>query len=296
MSALTVRRALAQSGLVPIDAQVLLAHLLGRNRAWLAAHGDDALSRAEAEAFAALARRRRAGEPVAYLTGIREFRGLALKVTDAVLIPRPETETLVEVALALLPADRDALVLDLGTGSGAIALAIGHERPRARVIATDVSPAALALARENARRLGVANVAFVDSDWYATVDAAAAGARFDLIASNPPYVAGGDPHLDEGDLKCEPAIALTPGGDGLASLRSIVAGAPARLAPGGALVVEHGYDQAEAVRGLFAQAGFTDIRSTRDLAGIPRVMSGKSGTDHDYRAAGIVGCDDRPSR
>ena len=272
----SVRRALAQSGLVPIDAQVLLAHVLGANRAWLAAHGDDLVPRAQADDFFALARRRREGEPVAYLTGNREFWGLSLAVTAAVLIPRPETEAVVEIALARLPADRDTRVLDLGTGSGAIALAIAHERGRAQVLATDVSEAALAVARDNAQRLGLASVEFLRSDWYADIPAPWRGAPFDVIASNPPYIAAGDPHLAAGDLRHEPAGALSPGGDGLASFRRIVAGARERLAPGGSLVVEHGFDQAEAVRALFAGAGFRDVISQRDLAGIPRVVAGRT--------------------
>jgi release factor glutamine methyltransferase len=272
--ATTVRRALAQSGLVPIDAQVLLGHVLGRNRAWLAAHGDDALAPVDAEAFFALARRRRDGEPIAYLTGTREFWGLPLAVSPAVLIPRPETEALVEVALAHLPADRATRVLDLGTGSGAIALAIAHERPRARVLATDVSDAALQVARANAQRLALGNAEFAVSDWYASIPASWRDRPFDLIASNPPYVAGGDPHLAEGDLRYEPVGALSPGGDGLDAIRAIASGATSRLAPGGMLVVEHGYDQSDAVRALFVAAGFSDVLVARDLAGIPRVVAG----------------------
>jgi release factor glutamine methyltransferase len=272
----SVRRALAQSGLVPVDGQVLLAHVLGRNRAWLAAHGDDVLAREQADAFFVLARRRREGEPVAYLTGIREFWGLPLAVTAAVLIPRPETEAVVEIALACLPAERETRVLDLGTGSGAIALAIAHERARARVLATDVSEAALAVARDNAQRLGLANVEFLHSDWYASVPPAWRGGGFDVIASNPPYVEAGDPHLALGDLRHEPMRALSPGGDGLASIRAILAGACEHLAPGGTLVVEHGYDQADAVRALFAAAGFADVTSKRDLAGIARVVAGRA--------------------
>ena len=271
-----VRRALAQSGLVPIDAQFLLAHILGRNRAWLAAHGDDVVPQPEADAFFALARRRRDGEPVAYLTGIREFWGLPLAVTPDVLIPRPETETVVEIALAWLPADRDTRVLDLGTGSGAIALAIAHERPRAQVLATDTSAAALAVACDNGQRLGLANVEFLLSDWYANVPAMWRGGRFDVIASNPPYIVAGDPHLADGDLVHEPAGALSPGDDGLASFRRIVAGARLHLAPGGALVVEHGYDQADVVRELFVAGGFIDVMAKRDLAGIPRVVAGRA--------------------
>jgi release factor glutamine methyltransferase len=276
---MTVRRALALSGLVPIDAQALLAHVLGKNRAWLAAHAEDALSREQAATFEALARRRRDGEPVAYLTGSREFWGLPLAVSPAVLIPRPETETLVEQALARLPEERDTRVLDLGTGSGAIALAIAHSRPRATVLATDASPEALAIARNNAVRLGIANVRFLLSDWYECVpspDDDPAAARFDLIASNPPYVVAGDPHLGAGDLRFEPAAALSPGGDGLDALRIIVGGACTRLVPGGTLVVEHGYDQSAAVVELFATAGFEDIVTARDLSGTPRVVAGRA--------------------
>ena len=271
----TIRSALAQSGLVPLDAQVLLAHALGTDRAWLVAHGEDALSREQVDAFLVLARRRRDGEPVAYLTGTREFWGLALRVSPVVLIPRPETESLVELALARLPKDRDLRVLDLGTGSGAIALAIAHDRPRATILATDVSADALEVARDNARRLGIANVEFAQSDWYDGVAAAWQGGAFDLIASNPPYVAAGDRHLREGDVRFEPGLALTPGGDGLGAIARIVAGARARLVPGGSLVVEHGYDQADAVRALVTGAGFEEMVGTRDFAGIPRVVAGR---------------------
>ena len=267
----TVRRALASSGLVPLDAQVLLAHVIGRDRAWLAAHADAPVPPTDADAFFALARRRRAGEPVAYLTGVREFWGLRLAVSPAVLIPRPETETLVEQALSRLPVDRDVTVLDLGTGSGAIALALAHERPRAQILATDNSDEALATASANAQRLGLVNVGWLRSDWYEGMPTT----RFDLIASNPPYVAQHDPHLREGDVRFEPRSALTPGGDGLGALRAIVAGARAHLAPGGTLIVEHGFDQSEPVRALFADAGFTDIVAARDLAGISRVVAGR---------------------
>jgi release factor glutamine methyltransferase len=271
--ALTIRAAIAQSGLVPIDAQALLAHLKGRNRGWLAAHATDPLSHEEADAFFALAKRRRDGEPVAYLTGAREFWGLDLAITRDVLIPRPETETLVETALARLPADREARVLDLGAGSGAVALAIAHERPRAQVLAVDASEAALALARSNAQRLGIANVEFMHSDWYASIDPAV---RFDLIMSNPPYVASADPHLAEGDVRFEPRAALVSGASGLDALRVVVAGAPSHLVAGGTLAVEHGYDQADRVRALFARAGFVGIASARDLAGVARVAAGQT--------------------
>ena len=272
----TVSGALAQSGLVPLDAQVVLAHVLAKPRAWLVAHGDESLSREQETAFFMLAKRRRDGEPVAYLTGIREFWGLPFRVTPAVLIPRPETESLVELALLRLPVDRKSHVLDLGTGSGAIALALAHERPHAKVLATDSSAGALAVAEDNARRLGIANVEFTRSDWYAELPDAWRAVAFDLIASNPPYVATNDRHLREGDVRFEPAAALVSGSDGLAAIRQIVAGARAHLAPGGTLVVEHGYDQSERVRELFGEAGFAEIARAKDLAGIPRVVAGRS--------------------
>ncbi|MEP7208568.1 MAG: peptide chain release factor N(5)-glutamine methyltransferase [Casimicrobiaceae bacterium] len=269
---MTVRRALVQSGLVPIDAHVLLAHVLERGRAWLVAHADDALPAEQVAAFLALACRRRDGEPIAYLTGVREFWGMPLTVSPAVLIPRPETETLVEVALTLLPADRAIRVLDLGTGSGAVALALARELPRATIVATDVSAAALEVARTNARRLGVGNVTWLASDWYAGVGLAE---RFDVIVSNPPYVDADDPHMAAGDLRYEPVGALTAGADALLALRRVIVGATPFLAPGGSVAVEHGYDQAETVRSLFGDAGFTEIRTTRDIAGVPRVTSGR---------------------
>jgi release factor glutamine methyltransferase len=197
---------------------------------------------------------------------------LPIAVSPAVLIPRPETEALVELALARMPIDRDLQVLDLGTGSGAIALAFAHERPRARVVATDTSSDALVIARGNAHRLGIVNVEFIEADWYEGIMAN----RFDLIASNPPYVEPEDPHLGEGDVRFEPRAALTPAGDGLGALRVIVGGARARLVSGGTLVVEHGYDQSENVRALFAETGFIEIIATRDLAGIPRVVAGRA--------------------
>ncbi|MBS0320206.1 MAG: peptide chain release factor N(5)-glutamine methyltransferase [Proteobacteria bacterium] len=271
MNAPTVRAALAQSGLVPVDAQVLLAHVVGQNRAWLIAHAGDALTSTQAHDFFALAKRRRDGEPVAYLVGVREFHGVSLQVTPDVLIPRPETETLVECALAAMQRSDPVSVLDLGTGSGAIALAIAAARPDAIIVATDRSAKALAVARANAARLNLGNVTCVESDWYSALS----GRTFDVIVSNPPYIAGGDSHLAEGDLRFEPQDALTPGGDGLSALRRIVHDAPRHLAPGGWLGVEHGYDQSEAVLGLFRDTGFVDVRATRDLAGIPRVASGR---------------------
>ncbi|MGH8851321.1 MAG: peptide chain release factor N(5)-glutamine methyltransferase [Casimicrobiaceae bacterium] len=267
----TVARALAASGLVPFEAQVLLAHVLDRDRAWLAAHAGDPIGAEQAKAFAGLARRRRDGAPVAYLIGRREFYGLDLQITTDVLIPRPETELLVDLALARIPVDHGAQVVDLGTGSGAVALAIASERRDAHVLGTDISTAALALAARNAARLVITNVAFVVSDWLAALPRG----RFDLIAGNPPYVAAGDPHLGEGDLRYEPVQALTPGRDGLNAIRGIVADAPRYLVPGGWLLLEHGHDQADAVAALFLGAGFADVGSARDLAGILRVSYGR---------------------
>ena len=269
---ITISRALASSGLVPFEAKLLLAHVLSRDRAWIGAHADDAITAAQAKTFDALARRRRDGEPVAYLIGRREFYGLDLATTPDVLIPRPETELLVDLALARLPADHSARVLDLGTGSGAVALAIARSRPAARVVATDISDSAVALAAENAMRLAIDNVEFLVSDWFAAL----ADERFDLIVGNPPYVAAGDPHLAEGDLRHEPPQALTSGGDGLYSIRAIVAAATAHLRPRGSLLLEHGHDQADAVAALFRDAGFVDVGAARDLAGILRVSYGRA--------------------
>ena len=271
----TIRQAIEQSGLVPVDANALLAFVVGNTRAWLIAHAKDPLSPNDAARFFALARRRRSGEPVAYLIGEREFFGLPLFVTPNVMIPRPETETLVERALARLRIDGEPRVLDLGTGAGPIALAIGRERPNARIVATDISEAALRVAGTNARRLGILNVEFLQSDWYAQIGTPPHAPSFDMIVSNPPYVAAGDPHLGDGDLRFEPMVALTPGGDGLSALATIVEGAMGRLVAGGWLLVEHGYDQHDDVRSLFERAGFTDFESARDLAGIPRVFAGR---------------------
>jgi release factor glutamine methyltransferase len=271
----TIRGALESCGLVPLDAQVLLAHVLGKERAWLRAHAAEPLARADVEHFLALAKRRRSGEPVAYLTGVREFWGLPIEVSPAVLIPRPETEALVELALARLPPDREARALDLGTGSGAVALALAHERPRTRVLAIDADAAALDIARANAARLAIGNVEFVQSDWYDALPVDGYCAAFALIVANPPYVAASDPHLAEGDVRFEPRSALTAGGDGLDAIRAIVTGARVRLAPGGTLAVEHGYDQAERVRALFGATGFVDIVGARDLAGIARLVAGR---------------------
>ncbi len=266
-----VSRALAASGLIPFEAKILLGHVLRRDRAWLAAHGDQPMTAREAKAYDALARRRRNGEPVAYLTGRREFYGLDLEVTPDVLIPRPETELLVELALVRIDANEHAEVLDLGSGSGAIALAIASERPHSAVLGVDVSAAAVALARRNASRLTVGNVAFIESDWFSAVPKK----RFDAIIANPPYVAAGDEHLSQGDLRFEPPAALAAGTDGLTAIRTIIAGAAAYLAPGAWLLIEHGYDQADAVLAMLRDAQFSEVQSRRDLAGIPRIALGR---------------------
>ncbi|MDQ6916595.1 MAG: peptide chain release factor N(5)-glutamine methyltransferase [Pseudomonadota bacterium] len=248
-----------------------MARVLRRNRAWLAGHGDEPMTASQVKAFDALARRRREGEPVAYLIGRREFYGLDLEVTPDVLIPRPETELLVELALIRIDAGKDTEVLDLGSGCGAVALAIASERPRCTVLGVDVSDAALALARRNASRLKLSNATFIESDWFTEVP----NRRYHAIVANPPYVASGDPHLIEGDLRFEPPLALAAGVDGLASIRAIIDGAGAYLSPGASLLIEHGHDQADAVQSMLRAAGFSDVQSRRDLAGISRAALGR---------------------
>jgi len=270
----TVAHVLAHAraiGVDRLDAQLLLAHRLGRPRAWLLAHNDAAIAVADREAVAALLARRAACEPLAYLTGEREFHGLVLQVSPDVLVPRSDTETLVDWALELLADIATPRVLDLGTGSGAIALALKHALPRAQVHASDVSPAALAVARGNGERLGLP-VTWHQGHWWHAVDPAL---RFDLAVANPPYIAPGDPHLAA--LRHEPRAALVAQGDGLADIERIVAGAPGRLNPGGWLLLEHGFDQANAVRERLAQAGFEAIATHHDLAGQPRVSAGRRG-------------------
>ena len=259
-----------QQGLDRLDAQLLLGHGLQHGRAWLIAHDDAALPPAIGQAYIDHCRRRAAGEPLAYITGEREFHGLLLRVTPDVLVPRPDTEVLVDWALDLLPGLVTARpqVLDLGTGSGAIALAVAHRHPAAQVTATDLSPAALAVAQGNAKQLGLAIETALGPWWQAL----APDRRFDLALANPPYIAAGDPHLPA--LRHEPLLALSPGGDGLGALRQIIAGAPARLAPGGWLLLEHGWDQAATVSALLAQAGFAQISSRTDIAARPRCTGG----------------------
>ena len=261
---------MAASALDAVDARVLMRHALGVDVAWLIAHATDALTAGQQAAFSALAARRHAGEPVAYITGTREFYGREFAVTPAVLIPRPETELLVEWALEKITPGAEARVLDLGTGSGCIAIALAKQRPHAEIVAVDSSAAALEVAQQNAARHAVRNVEFKSGDWFASVDPQ----RFDVIVSNPPYIAADDPHLAAGDVRAEPASALVGGADGFDCIRAIVAGAPRHLNPGGLLALEHGYDQAERVRALLAAAGFTDVFSREDLAGIARVSGG----------------------
>lgn len=264
-------RSLAGGDPLPRNEQRLLwQHVLGVSHSWLIAHDTDPVASSSVRVYQRLAQRRLAGEPMAYLLGEREFMGHSFKVSPAVLIPRPDTEVLVEVALACLPPDRPASVLDLGTGSGAIAVSVALARPNARVVATDASAEALAIARQNAASLG-ASVTFLQGSWYDALDDNAA---FDLIVSNPPYIARLDTHLQQGDLRFEPRLALTDEHDGLQALRAIVDGAQRRLNRSGALYVEHGWDQAAAVRQLCRQAGLHDVRSIRDLAGIERVTGG----------------------
>lgn len=254
----------------PLENRILLCHALRLPRVALITQSERVLTAEETALLAALVQRRLDGEPIAYIVGEREFFGLPFKVTPAVLIPRPDTELIVELALErLAPQQR---VLDMGTGSGAIAVAVAHTRPDADVSALDVNEEALAVARANAAANG-ARVRFLRSDWYAALGAE----RFHLIVSNPPYIVAGDRHLIEGDLRFEPIDALTDHADGLSDLRTIADGAAAHLEPGGWLLLEHGYDQAEAVRGLLKARGYGEVRSWRDLAGIERVSGGRRG-------------------
>lgn len=252
------------------DAEVLLSHALNKPRSYLHAHPEATPAARVVERFEAYLLRRRRGEPVAYITGRKEFWSLPFSVTPDTLIPRPETELLVETALELSDALPTALkAIDLGTGSGCIALALGHERPRWRLWATDVSAAALAVARRNAEVLSISNVTFVESDWFDAVEETA----FDLVISNPPYVPAGDRHLERGDVRFEPRGALACGAEGLEAIGVLLEQALGRLAPGGFLLLEIGHDQSEAVTRLGRQAGYRDIRFYRDLAGIPRVFT-----------------------
>jgi release factor glutamine methyltransferase len=294
---------IAGSGLPRLQARVLAEHAAKQPRAWMMAHGDEQASAEAAIRFAELARRARAGEPIAYLVGAREFHGRVFEVSPAVLIPREDTERIVDLALAELP--RGARVLELGTGSGCIAITLACERPDLVITASDCSSQALEIALHNATRLLPdtdqkplnQRLRLIQGDWYqalklsgaceapASPNARQAGdsdayasigeARFDAIVSNPPYIAAGDPHLAQGDLRFEPGAALTDGADGLSALRVIIAGAPSHLAPGGQLMLEHGWDQAAAVQTLLRQTGFESVRTLQDFSGRNRVSCGR---------------------
>ena len=266
----TIAQALAAAPLDAVDARVLMRHACGVDAAYLIAHADDVLSADRRAGFAAMVARRAAGEPVAYITGTREFFSLEFKVTPAVLIPRPETELLVEIALERTTTDGACRVLDLGTGSGCVAITIAKHRPRAQVVAADRSATALEIARQNAVRHAAVNLELHASDWFAALD----DMRFDVIVANPPYIAAGDAHLQRGDLRFEPAAALAAGVDGLDSIRTIIAAAPRHLRAGASLVFEHGYDQAARCRALLSAAGFDAVFTHTDLAGVERVTGG----------------------
>ena len=257
-------------GSARIEVQCLLQAVLQVNRAWLLAHPEHSLDADRHARYMALFERRLAGEPIAYLLGEREFYGLTFKVLPATLIPRPETELLVDLALQRIPQHGMCRVLDLGTGSGAIALSIAHARPDAEVVAVDASPAALEIAQLNAQRLNLGNVRLLRSDWFSALNSES----FDMIVSNPPYIAAGDVHLAQGDVRFEPRAALVSGTDGLDDIRRICSQAKAHLRPKGWLIFEHGYDQAARVRALLQQSGLEEIFSARDLSGIERVSGG----------------------
>jgi release factor glutamine methyltransferase len=257
-------------GSARIEVQCLLQAVLLVNRAWLLSHPEQSLAAEQYERYLALFERRLSGEPIAYLLGEREFYGLAFKVSPATLIPRPETELLVDLALQRIPQQGTCRVLDLGTGSGAIALSIAHVRPNAEEVSVDASAAALEAAQFNMQRLGLGNVRLSHSDWFSALH----GERFDMIVSNPPYIAAGDAHLALGDVRFEPRTALASGTDGLDDIRRITAQAKDHLNNNGWLLFEHGYGQAAQARALLQQAGFTGVFSERDLAGIERVSGG----------------------
>lgn len=270
MSSPILQVLLRDARLPRLEVRMLLEHVLGKSREWMLTHDMDPIEPGQAQQFHALFARRLAGEPMAYLVGHREFMGYDFAVTPDVLIPRPETELLVETALAWLKDRPEASVLDLGTGSGVVAISIALGARSASVTATDVSASALQVAVRNAARLG-ARLDFAQGSWY---DALPARLRYDLIVSNPPYISGDDEHLHLGDLRYEPRCALTDNADGLRDLTTIVTGAIERLRPSGQLWMEHGWDQAAAVRQLLSDAGFKHVSSLRDLSGIERISGG----------------------
>jgi release factor glutamine methyltransferase len=273
MSEATLGEALgaAQGRIDPVDARVLLCYAVGRDAAYVAAHPEVQLRPAEQENFTGLVERRAKGEPVAYLTGEREFYGRLFRITPAVMIPRSETELLVDLALERIPQDGLVRVLELGTGSGCIAISLASERPQAKILALDRSLDALALARRNAVTANVGNVAFLRSDWFSALRSE----HFDVIVSNPPYIASADRHLNEGDLRYEPRPALDGGTDGMESIREIVSKGRQHLKPGGWLLFEHGHEQGERARLLLHGAGYVEIFTAHDLAGTDRVSAGR---------------------
>ena len=252
------------------EANLLCQQVFGVNRAWLISHQNDALEVNQEAVFEAFVQRRLSGEPIAYIVGSREFYGLQLKTTSATLIPRPDTETLVEAALAKIPQNSNLDVLDLGTGTGAVALAIAKNRPHCKVRAVDASSSALSVALDNAQFLSVENVLLLESNWFSNLQ----NEKFDVIVSNPPYIAQDDEHLKQGDLRFEPISALASGKDGLDDIRKIIQDAPHYLKPNGWLMLEHGYDQAEAVVALLSERGFSQIAHAKDIAGTLRVTFG----------------------
>lgn len=253
------------------DARILLQHVLGVEHAFLLTYPDQPLTVQQAEEFFCLVQRRRGGMPIAYLTGERAFYDLIFKVNETVLIPRPETELLVELALERVPVDQPCSILDLGTGSGAIAITIAKHRPQSQLVAVDLSAEAVAVSRWNARNLQVNNIHIMTGNWFDELS----GQEFDLIVSNPPYVAENDPHLQQGDLRFEPQIALSAGDNGLACLNHIINTAPKHLVKNGWLLLEHGYDQAAECKRLLENTGFSNICGYPDLAGIIRVSKGQ---------------------
>ena len=267
-----------------LDAEVLLGHVLGQNRVWLMTHGDSGVTAGQAERFLEMIRARKAGQPVAQLTGQREFWSLILRVTPDVLTPRPDTELLVECALGLREHRQPARVLDLGTGSGAVALALAVERPDWAIVATDISAAALEVAAGNARAAGISNILMIQGDWLAAVP----GQRFDMIVANPPYLADHEWAESDPELQFEPRQALAGGVDGLEAIRVIAAGAPAHLLPGGWLLLEHGMRQGESIRALLRESGYQEIRTSRDLAGLPRITQGRHAGACERAAATLL--------
>ena len=275
---------LAMTGLTPpmteltpamttrLEAEILLAHTLMNTRAYLYTHAETRLTKTQWQTFQQLINQRAAGLPIAYLTGRREFWSLPFKVSADTLIPRPETELLVELTLAMLTAKPHARLLDLGTGSGAIALACASERPDWQITACDCSESALQIAQENAAEFGITNVNFCHSDWFTEI---ATQQSFDAIVSNPPYIAANDPHLNVGDLRFEPPLALVGGDDGLAAIQHIIHHGLARLEPGGLLLIEHGFDQKTSVRSMLNRYGYIDVQCWQDWQGNDRVSGGR---------------------